>query len=434
MRRFAWIMIALAMLAVGTARAEGPVCVCTRGVACLVDENGETLLEGDGIEDLFPVRQGALYAAGKNGAYRLYDALGNPVGDSSFGMIDDAGECLIFRQGSLYGAMDASGAEILPAAWTQLVSDGEGGFLALDTDPLDETPDELLRVDARGGVTPTGVYTSGALPRLQGGLMRVSANGRSGAVEAGGRLVVPVQWLGLDAAFAGGFAVATGEHGTGMIDATGAEVIPTVYDWLARGDGIVAALNGTGVDVFSEDGSVLIYSVAGENLEASVAGNRLLVRDGDAARLYDDSGAVIGEYGPAFACAPGLDGQLIAWEGGWGEARAWLMNPDGSAASGRYQHILPLAGGRYAFAVMKGTQYHSAELDRIQTSWDYDSLRFGLMDEKGTQLLPAEFREIRALSDDRLLLVSDDGIRLTDLDGHAVRSWITAETEAPTVE
>ena len=432
MLRFEGLILALALILLGTARAEGPVCVPVNGVACLVDEGGNAIL--DGFEDAFTVRDGALYAAGKRGNYRLYDAAGNALGDAAFAMVYDAGDCLIFRQGNLYGAMDDTGAVILPPEWTQLVSDGEGGFLALASDPLDETSDEILRVDAMGETTPTGVHTNIAFSPLRSGRMAVrAANGRYGAVNQRGELVVPKRWMGLSA-FEDGLAIATGDAGVGLIDAHGREVVAAVYDWIDRGDGIIAVLSEDRVDVYAADGATLLYSVEGENLEAAVADGCLLVRDGDASKLYDQSGSVIGEFGPSFGCAPGLNGQLIAWEGEWGEPRAWLMDPDGDAASERFQHIVPLAGGRYAFATMKGVAYRSAELGRVQTSWDYDSLRFGLMDSEGRELLPAEYREIRALGEDRLLLVSDVEVRLTDLDGNAIKTWVTTEAEAATGE
>ena len=52
-------------------------------------------------------------------------------------------------RGGLYGAMDAAGGVVLEPVWTQLASNGEGGFLALDGDPLDERPDEIVAVECK---------------------------------------------------------------------------------------------------------------------------------------------------------------------------------------------------------------------------------------------------------------------------------------------
>ena len=50
------------------------------------------------------------------------------------------------------------GNEVLAeAAYTQLVSNGEGGFLALTTDCFDDQSDGLYRIDETGAVSATGV-------------------------------------------------------------------------------------------------------------------------------------------------------------------------------------------------------------------------------------------------------------------------------------
>ena len=98
------------------------------------------------------------------------------------------------------------------------------------------------------------------------------------------------------------------------------------------------------------------------------------------------------------------------------------------------QQLLPLSGERYAFLELDGTEYYSAELGRIQTSWDYAHMRYGLMDSLGNILIPARFREIRSLGGDRLLLLSEGETVLADMDGTALKRWVTAQTEAPTGE
>ena len=110
------------------------------------------------------------------------------------------------------------------------------------------------------------------------------------------------------------------------------------------------------------------------------------------------------------------------------------MNPGGGAASGRFQQLLPLSGGRYAWLELKGVEYYSAELGRTQKSWDYSNARYGLTDGAGRVLLPARYREIRALGEDRLLLVSDFAVQLADRDGAVLKTWVTAEAAAPTDE
>lgn len=432
MKRGWWLALAGALMLIGAARAEGALCVVTDGFAALVDEAGRTVVEG--VEDAFCVRESALYAVGSRGAYRLCDEAGNVLGETTFAMIDDAGDCLIYRQGNLCGAMDEDGNVILPAEWMQLVSDGSGGFLALDTDPLDESADAILHVDADGEATATGAKTASGLTRLESGLMPVMAsNGRCGAVNARGEWAIRPEWRYIGP-FEEGCAKAAGAGGIGLVDASGEEIISARFDWLERGGNVVAALDENGVDVFSKDGDARLYSVKGRDLEAALVGDCLLVKSGDSSRLYSATGSLMGAFGADFRCAPGLRGQLIATEGEWGSRGSWLMDTDGSAASGRFQRILPLAGERYAFIETPGIEYYSADLDRVQTSWDYDAARVGLMDASGAVILPAQYREIRALGEDRLLMRTDEEVRLTDLNGNVLRTWLTAGGEAATGE
>ena len=86
------------------------------------------------------------------------------------------GDVILFRQGGLYGAMDMDGNLLLTAAYTQLVSAGDGAFLALTTDPNDDTPDEILRI-AGGEAVSTGIRTASGLEPLCDGLMPFPSNG-----------------------------------------------------------------------------------------------------------------------------------------------------------------------------------------------------------------------------------------------------------------
>lgn len=426
---------ALAMIALlGSAMAEGALCVNAPGLCAFVDRAGNDLVAGVAFDSAFTVREGALYALGDRGAYRLYDAAGNALGERAFSMIHDAGDCLIFRDGEHYGAMDAEGRIVVEAEWTQLTSDGAGGWLALSGDPLDEVADALIHLDAAGEARPTGVMVAiGLQPVRCDRMPYMSQTGKYGAVDGAGNVAVPADWNWIGP-YEDGLAVAWGMEGAGLIDTAGREVIPAKYAWLDRVPAMIAARADDRLDVFAPDGSARIFTVAGEGIEVALIGDCLWTVQEDRSALYGPDGTVLAEGDARLRFAPGLRGQLIAMDGEWGEACQWLMDPDGSPASGRFQNILPLCADRYAYLVMDGTTYYSEELGSLQRSWDYDSARYGLIDGSGTVLLAAEYTEIRALGEDRLLLVSDGSVRLTDLNGNVLREWTTAEAEAPSAE
>lgn len=418
------IAVALAALALlGAAQAEAALCVVAPQRVALTDGQGNELLSGEGVEALFEVRAGALYAAGRKGAYRLYDGTGHLLGKTVFGMIDDAGDALVYRQGGLYGAMDAAGSVLLRPRWTQLVWDGAGGWLALDGDPLDDLPDEVIHLDGSGAARRTGVATASGLAPVEGGRMPyMDGAGRWGAVNAFGEATVDAEWLGVGP-FKSGVAIVSGPKGFGLIGADGGVLLEHEWEWMDRSDAMLAAMNGDGVEVYAPDGSRCLFSIPGAWREAALAGDCLWVSDAAHSRLYGADGALLYEGAPGTTFAAGAGGQVIASDGAWGEACQWLIDPDGSAASGRFQQLLPLGEGRYAWLELDGIEYYSAELEAIQKSWDYTNPRYGLMDGAGNVLLPAQYREIRALGPDRLLLITDEAATLADRDGVAIRTW-----------
>ena len=82
-----------------------------------------------------------------------------------------------------------------------------------------------------------------------------------------------------------------------------------------------------------------------------------------------------------------------------GEACQQLIGPDGSSASGRYQRILPLCAGRYAFQTFDD---------------NYENIRCGLLTSDGAELLPAAYDDILPAGDDRLILVDGDEVVFAD--------------------
>ena len=404
------------------------------GLCAFVDSAGNDLAPGAAFDSAITVREGALYALGERGAYRLYDAAGNALGERSFSMIHDEGDCLIFRDGERYGAMDAGGRVVVEPDWTQLTSDGAGGWLALSGDPLDEVADVLIHLDAAGEARPTGVTVAMGLQPVRCDRMPYqSPQGKYGAVDGAGDAAVPAVWTWIGP-FGDGLAVVRGSEGAGLIDVAGREVIAPVYRWLERAPGMIAAQAGERLDVFAPDGSARLFTVEGEGIEAALVGDCLWVVRQGRSTLYGPDGAVLAEGDAALRFAPGLRGQLIAMDGEWGEACQWLADPDGSAASGRFQQILPLCADRYAYLAMDGATYYSEELGSLQRSWNYDSALYGLMDAAGTPLTGADYREITAVGEDRLLLVSDGLVRLADLNGETLREWVTGQSPAPTGE
>lgn len=391
------------------------VCVMqTDRVAALVTREGERLTQAHVI---FALVEDALYAVGSAGDYALCDAAGTPLTDERYEMLEAVGDVILCRRDSLYGALDTSGATLLSPEWAALTYAGGGAFLALGGDLYDDQPDEMIWVDGTGQRLNTGSMTLSGLRAFHDGRMAfMMSDGQCGYVDALGRQVIPPQWR-YAGDFSDGVAIVADSEGLGLIDGEGSVVIAPNYRWMQRGEGRIAALAADGtLDVYSADGSETVFALNGVT-EAEVCGGCIIARNGSAARLYGAEGALIAEAAPGTLFYPGLDGQLIVVDGPWGDASQSLMNPDGSAASGRYQRLMPLCAGRYAYMTFE------AGLG--------DSARYGLLSADGQALLPAEYREIAPAGEDRLTLVSDDAVIFADADGNALQKWPISETAAP---
>lgn len=427
-------LLALALMLAFCAQAQGACVVHAADVTALVSSEGETLIQDDAIDALFMLAGTGLFAAGRTGDYGLYNARGERLNDQSYEMLSAVGDMLLFRQGGCFGAADLSGNTVVEPEWDQLTYAGKGAFLALKGDLYDDQPDELICVIEGEAPKPAGTRTvNGLKPFCDGRMAFMLSDGQYGYVDARGRQVIPPEWR-YAGDFSEGVAMVSDGDGTGLIDTQGRIVVDTEYRWMQRGDGIIAAMNGDRLDVYDSSGMELLYSIEEPGTDAELCAPYLILRDRQSARVYDTEGVCRLEALRETIFEPGLDGQLIASDGAWGEMSQYILNPDGSRASKGYQRLLPLCGGRYAWQSFQDVQYEGRGPAGTQTAWDYEGLRCGLLDADGRELLPAEYAEIMPAGDDRLVLVTENRVILADLDGNALREWPITQTSAPSSE
>ena len=416
--------LAAALLLSLAALAEAPCCVVEGGVAALVDAKGDDIIPTGVYVDIFPVVPGSLYAAGEPGAYALVNAEGEVVAEGPLGMIDDDGAALLFRRDWRYGAMDRNGSVLVDPVWTQLVCDGRGGFLAVAGNAIDERADTLFHIDENGSAVDTGVLTLGLMRRVFEDRMAVcGADGLWGYVDGGGSWAIPATWRAAGD-FEDGRAIVAGEAGCGVIGPDGEVLVAPEYACVIRCGVRYAALQTSGqLDIYDVDSCRCVARLDGVVKNLIPLGDAAAIVDEEGAALLDERGREVCRLSEEGSFEAGDIGQYIATEGPWGEADSWIVNADGTAASGRYQLLRPLCEGRYAFARMNGVEYYSEALGDTQKSWDYDSLRYGMLDGEGQELLPAEYLLVRALDDDHLVLLTEEAVVLADRDGNALRTW-----------
>lgn len=421
----ALFLVILALIMGTHAWAAGPYGVPFPEGDGLITEDGVFVLEPGVTGDILTIEPGLVYLAGEKGDYAIIDRNGKNISELRVSMARYADGVILFRWNGAYGAMDLEGNVIVAPGWSQLVSNGVGGFLAIDDYPMDDVPDEVIYISPEGEVIRTGNETVGVLPDVSEDRMPyMTMDGRYGYLDGAGARITEPEWL-----YAGGFshgtAVVSDENGMGVVDKNGMTLLECGYVSIEKNDSLIAALSSDGVlEVWSADMRRQHCAIDAKGMSMSVVGGYVALFGTDRAELYARDGSCLYTGSGKTTFSEGLNRQLIVSDGAWGEACTWIMDPDGSAASGMYQRILPLSGNRYAFQTMSGAIYHSQALDALQRSWNYDSIRYGMIDGDGHEILPAEYEDILAVEDDRFFLTGEAGSYLCDESGNIIQSWL----------
>lgn len=429
-----WKRLTIAVLAclvgMSSALAEGRLCVSVEECAALLAADGREIIVPGEWDDVFRLTEDrfALGCRSKSGMrYVLVDAEGNQLSEAAYEMLSMSGEVVLFRQNGLYGAMDRSGRILVEAEYTQLTAAGDG-FLAMTDDPFDEDADEIFRITPTGEVLGIGVSSDEGLSAIRDNRMPYQNphNERYGYIDLQGETVIEAQFETADR-FENGIARASLDGLLGIIDADGEWKIKPEFDYLEIGDGVIVGLFNRERMVAFNMHCQEVFRIEGTQIEAAVAGRYPLVLEGDVLRVYSPEGDELFETDPQSTVTAGLDGQLILSDGDWGASCASLVSPEGVRAERKDQHLIPLSDGRYAFIKMNVAAYYSEALEEVRYSCDYDSLRWGMIDSAGKEILPAVYTEIRALGENRFLTIAEDGLRIVDGDGNEI--WSRLEEE-----
>lgn len=413
------------------ARAEGTVCFSTDMAAALLTADGSEIIAPGVYEDIVAVADG-LYALGttEEGAmrYALAGADGQPLTDFEYDLFKPEDGAVIYGQDGRFGAMTADGEILLPAQYTQLVAAADGTFLATVTDPFDDDADEILILTPQGEAAEAGVRTGEGLTAFSDGRMPYQdpESELYGYLAPDGSIAVDARFE-TAGRFEDGAARASQDGKLGLIGADGEWLVPPEFGYLETEGGVTVGLMGRERFVVLDGEYSEILRIEGAGMEASMAGGYPVLLRGGGMEVYNAQGELILETDGSAAVAPGPDGQLILSDGEWGAACVSVVSPDGTVSDRKDQHLIALDGGRYAFAKLDAVSYYSEELEEIRYSCNYDSLRFGMMDAAGNEILPAENLEIRALGQDRFLAVSEDGLEMTDADGRVLWSHTKEE-------
>ena len=407
--------------------------------AALIDESGAEIVAPGVYDFIFALDEaGTLFSAGsgESGAYRyaLLDGAGRRLTEQVYDMLTFADGVVLYSQGGLYGAMTTAGEALTEAAYTQLVSNGEGGFLALTTDCYDDISDGLYRIDEAGAVSATGVQTLGELSWFSDGLMPLlsAENNLYGYVDAAGQWAIRPQFT-YAGPFLQGRALASLTTGYGLIDATGNWVLTPKYPDITFEDAKLAlAVEGDGSATGFDPATCLerFHIEGGEGSYYAAYDGVVQSADGEKTRLYDYAGRLVYEGGAQASYARGENGQFILTDGPWGAECCRIVRADGTLVEGAWQSLFPLftleGTGYYGFMAFEVTPVYVEELGEEQYDWDPDDVLYGVVDENGETVLEARYETLSVAGESRLLVREGDAQGLIDIDGNWVYQIGTA--------
>ena len=464
MRRF-WIALLAMALMVPSALAQ------TAAVSV-----GEW--EADGYDMLLNVETGEMFTAPQEWI-RIYRLTGTPddapffaampvvlttegsqADEPLYALMDGQGRCLTgaeyrwleyyLEDGVVVGqrpdesqcALSIGGETLLDGGYALVLPNGEGGWLVMEDAQFDEygsANGELTLIAADGTRTDTGVRADRwSVSAYSSGRCRVSGDDETIYLDASGREVFRLEGgYGLD--FAQNTAIFCNADGLfGLVDISGAEVLPAVYNSLDRSAqyGAQAVLLGTRLDgtmdMYDADGATLlltvnmndgneddyyytyqdsretveignnerseVYTTSGEHLFSAVH-----AEEGDLSG-YSMSYAVVGEGETPQRC--------VRQEGQWPEYKRQMAMLDGTPVGEAHREISPqIWMDGHARCVAQ-----DYELKPVDDDWRIvdGSLRAGVIDENGEVILDVIYDSVEILDMDRYWVRMGDEYALLD--------------------
>lgn len=411
------------------------ICSCASAAVSVSMDTGAALLTAEGsaivspgtYDDIVFLGDG-MFAAGTGGKYALMSGGGALLTDTAYSYLQRCGSAVLAEKGGKLGLLDKSGDEISSFIYERIAPGESGTYWALAGEADSAAGMDLYILDGMGGEELADLRLSDIGAAFCQGLLSVrTPDGLYGYIGADGKMALEAIYQ-YASDFISGCAVVSLDGKFGAIDLSGALVVPPEYDFLQATEFncIIGAQTPGRVAVFGMDGA-LLDEYLGEDIAASVVGSHYTVTDDISMRVYSADHEMLFELPPSASLYAGIGEDLIVSDGLFGEKCTRIV---GTQAD--YQNIYPLGilEGRAVYAYMDvfAAKYMNDMLGEIQYSVDMSAARYGVIDSSGEVLLESAYRSVELLPEDRLLVRTEDQWQLIDIRGEIYWS-AAAKTE-----
>lgn len=350
-----------------------------QGYLLLDDARCEILVQPGEYEGLFALTD-ALFAARTAEGWLLLGEEGTALSEEIWEDVYEENGVLLCKKDGLYGVYGLDLSTMYEHVYTQIVSNGQGGFLALKTEPNDERGDGVYLLDGKGGETATGtVIVYGLNPFSCDRSAAVGSGGkRTGYLAPDGTWAITAQY-GYGAAFVQeGLAVASADSGAGVIDVDGNWIISPKYETvlLSEENRLLAVSVGERMGLYDirERAGVLEFVGAGACARTrDLIDMALVTMDGTAA-LYSYTGTKLAEWSEESGASVSAIGKehLLLYKNG----AEYLLDAQANTLAGPYEDIALLEEGRFCARRQDGCDLLD-EGGRILAETPYDAVISG---------------------------------------------------------
>lgn len=451
MKRVLWLALAVLLLAAPAALAEAapaeaPAVALDVGDGCaLIGGDGSELVAPglysniEALRDRPPYRYAAYQIDGEEPEFaKVLDGRGEPLTDFAYHSLHALGDKICFEQDGRYGVMDEDLSVLVPNNYTNIIDNGEGGYLALTTDPFDDRADGVYHIDGGGKETATGSRVFYGLTEFSDGLMSVLSGetGRAGYLNARGEWAIPAQFR-YGGPFVNGMAEAAVDSGAGLIDTSGNWMVSPKYETLSlqgAASMLVAQTDSTRISLIDTKTLRPVREFTGRDIYYASAPDSPLV-----AIYLDDEMLLVDGQGRDILAASGTEGSIecdearvILREGPWGEKNAYLCDLSGKRLAGPYQDIWRVSARSgapyYAYSSFETQSEAWGEGDHLYLNEVPGTRRSGLMDQDGALLWPEDdYREVYSAVDGLFAVQTAEAAGVVRADGQWLARYGTAE-------